>query len=249
MSPVGERGGAIGSGIRGEADRLCRLLDVRFNQPELLTQALCHKSAGVINNERLEFLGDAVIGLVVADELYRRYPDKQEDGLSLMRATLVRRDGLAGIARELDLGRAIELGPGELRSGGHDRSSILADAFEAVIGAFFLDAGFSAAEALLKRLFRERLDTVIVSKDAKTRLQELLQGNGAALPEYIVENTTGADHARSFEVRCMLPEGSKIKSESPVNDQSVSATGVASSRRAAEQQAAGNMLELLGKTQ
>ncbi len=248
MSRVAERGVEISPALNKETDRVCRLLDVQFHQPELLTQALRHKSAGALNNERLEFLGDAVVGLVVADELYRRYPEAQEDGLSLMRATLVRRDALAGIARELDLGRAIDLGSGELRSGGHDRSSILADAFEAVIGAVFLDAGFPAAEALLKRLFRKRLDTVVVSKDPKTRLQELLQGNGAALPVYVVENTTGADHARSFEVSCVLPEGSKMKSESAVNDQIVSATGVASSRRAAEQQAAGNLLELLGKS-
>lgn len=243
-----------GTENNGEIDRLCRQLGVTFNQPELLTQALRHKSAGTVNNERLEFLGDAVVGLVVADELYRRYPDKHEDGLSLMRAALVRRDALAGISRELELGRLIELGPGELRSGGHERNSILADAFEALVGAVFLDAGFPVAEALLQRLFGDRLDAVVVRKDAKTRLQELLQGNGAALPEYIVEKTTGADHARSFEVRCRLPEGaklnsgSKVKDSTAVNEPTLSALGVASSRRAAEQKAASNVLELLGIT-
>lgn len=233
-------GGEKLQGANAETQRLCRALGVEFHHPELLVQALRHKSAGTPNNERLEFLGDAVLGLVIADELYRRYPDKLEDGLSLMRAALVRRDTLAGIAREFDLGRAVELGPGELRSGGHNRNSILADAFEAVIGAVFLDAGFPAAEALLQRLFRERLDNVVVSKDAKTRLQELLQASGAPLPEYSVSNTSGADHARSFEVQCLVAKGGGA-------DQSLSATGVASSRRAAEQQAAGQMLELLGQ--
>ncbi len=237
-------GGEQPHGGNAETERLCRLLNVEFQDVGLLTQALRHKSAGSRNNERLEFLGDAVLGLVVADELYLRYPEKHEDGLSLMRAALVRRDSLAAIARELDLGRAIELGPGELRSGGHNRNSILADAFEAVVGAVFLDAGFPAAEALVQRLFSDRLDSVVVSKDAKTRLQELLQARGAPLPQYSVANISGADHARSFEVLCQV---SSAAGNGAAGGETKSATGVASSRRAAEQQAADNMLELLGQ--
>jgi len=237
-------GGEKQRGGNAETERLCRLLGIEFRRVDLLTQALRHKSVGTHNNERLEFLGDAVLGLVVADELYRRYPDKHEDGLSLMRAALVRRDSLAAIARQLDLGRAIELGPGELRSGGHNRSSILADAFEAIVGAVFLDAGFPVAEALVQRLFSDRLDSVVVSKDAKTRLQELLQARGAPLPEYSVAKISGADHARSFEVLCLVTAADDKGDAAGIPQ---SATGVASSRRAAEQQAAGNMLGLLGQ--
>lgn len=216
-----------------EIQRVCRLLEVEFNNSELMQQALRHKSVGPHNNERLEFLGDAVLGQVIAHALYLRYPKEHEDGLSLMRAALVRRDSLADIARELDLGRAIELGTGELKGGGHRRNSILADAFEAIIGAVYLDGGFARAEALLLRLFDQRLDTVSVAKDSKTQLQELLQARKDALPNYEVVEVTGPDHARQFEVCCELPDGT------------LKALGQGSSRREAEQKAAGSLLELL----
>lgn len=224
------------SPLTEELQRIARALNIQFNQPELLTLAMRHKSVGTHNNERLEFLGDAVLGMVIADSLYARYEQSREDGLSLMRAALVRRDALAVIARELDLGRAIELGPGELKSGGHERNSILADAFEALIGAVYLDQGFAVAEALLQRLFADKLASVEVTKDAKTRLQEWLQSRKAALPTYAVANVTGADHAKQFEVHCTLEDGTSV------------AVGIASSRRAAEQQAAGKMLTMLGET-
>ena len=208
----------------------------RFADPRLLEQALTHRSFAQQNNERLEFLGDAVLGAVVADALFNRYDTEQESGLSLMRASLVRRDTLASIGRELELGRALMLGSAELRSGAHDRSSVLADALEAVLGAVYLDAGFEVAHALVLKLFENRLATVSVSKDAKTRLQELLQGRGEARPVYSVESVTGADHARQFMVRCTTA------------DDAASATGTASSRRRAEQLAAAGVLEKLGES-
>jgi len=214
--------------------RVCALLEVEFNKPELIHQALRHKSVGTLNNERLEFLGDAVLGQVIAHALFLRYPNTHEDGLSLMRAALVRRDSLAEVARELDLGRAIELGVGELKGGGHQRNSILADAFEAVIGAVYLDGGFAQTEALLLRLFEQRIASVQVTKDAKTQLQELLQSQKAALPNYNVVQVTGPDHARRFEVCCELADGTQ------------KAHGQASSRRQAEQLAAESLLDLLG---
>jgi len=217
-----------------QIQRVCRLLEVEFKNAELIQQALRHKSVGSRNNERLEFLGDAVLGQVIAHALYLRYPDEHEDGLSLMRAALVRRDSLAELARELDLGRAIELGAGELKGGGHRRNSILADAFEAIIGAVYLDSGFAVAETLLLRLFDERLNTVSVTKDAKTRLQELLQSQKDPLPSYDVVQVSGPDHARRFEVRCALADGTQ------------QAHGQATSRREAEQAAAARLLELLG---
>ena len=219
-----------------QLQRLSRLLAVEFNDSELLAQALRHKSAGAPNNERLEFLGDAVLGQVIAKALYLKHPKSAEDGLSLMRASLVRRDSLAEIARELDLGRAIQLGSGELKSGGHQRNSILADAFEAILGAVYLDQGFPEVETLILRLFSKHLDRVVVSKDAKTRLQEYLQGRQQALPRYSVVDVSGADHARKFEVCCELIDGEE------------KAMGQATSRRAAEQDAAAKLLALLGVT-
>jgi len=219
--------------LSAEVARVCRLLDVEFNNPELIQQAVRHKSVGTHNNERLEFLGDAVLGQVIAHALFLRYPNEHEDGLSLMRAALVRRDSLAEIARELDLGRAIELGTGELKGGGHRRNSILADAFEAIIGAVSLDGGFDLAESLLLRLFDQRLDTVSVAKDSKTQLQELLQARKEALPNYEVVEVTGPDHARRFEVCCETADGA------------LRALGQGSSRREAEQKAAGSLLELI----
>ena len=237
-----------------ERDALAGRLAHSFADPNLLDFALTHKSVSSqrtkqprataapaealgnlaqSDNERLEFLGDAVLGMVIANQLYATHPELAQDGLSLIRASLVNKDALALIARELELGRAIRLGAGELRSGGHDRSSILADALEAVIGAVFLDAGYDAARDLILRLFARSLANARVVKDAKTQLQEWLQAVGEELPSYSVEEITGADHARQYQVRCSLP-GRKD-----------SALGQGRSRRAAEQAAATEVLALL----
>lgn len=211
-------------------------LPYRFARPELLGEALTHRSAGPRNNERLEFLGDAVLNFLIADALFRRAPDADEGGLSRLRANLVRRETLAEIAAELRLGESLVLGPGELKSGGFRRQSILADALEAVVGAVYLDGGFGACEALVDRLFRERLDSLPSTdslKDSKTRLQEYLQARQAPLPNYRLVSQEGEPHRRVFRVACEI-EGVT----GPVE-----ATG--RSRRAAEQEAARRALKAL----
>jgi ribonuclease-3 len=215
------------------AARLQRALQYQFRDPSLLQQALTHKSHGRNHNERLEFLGDAVLGYVVADRLYRLRPDEHEDSLSLIRASLVRRETLAAIARELDLGTHLRLGAGERKSGGHRRPSLLANALEAIIGAVCLDGGIDAAAALIERLLGERMAAASAdsAKDAKTRLQELLQGANLALPEYAIDKVTGVAHARTFTVSCRVAAFDRI----------VVAEGP--SRRAAETAAAAGMLE------
>jgi len=180
----------------------------RFRDPELFARALTHRSFGRDNNERLEFLGDAVLGMVVAELLCQAHPELDEGDLSRMRASLVREATLADIARQLDLGDHLRLGSGELKSGGFLRASILADALEAVVGALYLDAGFDAARELVVTLMRERMDQLpdpATLKDAKTRLQEFLQERGQGLPDYRVVEESGADHARRFTVACCLP--------------------------------------------
>ncbi|HKK14468.1 MAG TPA: ribonuclease III, partial [Gammaproteobacteria bacterium] len=160
---------------------LSRAIGYRFDDQRLLEYALTHRSAGSRNNERLEFLGDAVLGLVMAEALYRAFPRATEGELSRLRATLVKRETLAEVARALALGDYLTLGSGELKSGGFRRDSILADALEAVFGALYMDGGFEAAGRLIRDLFRERLEdlpSAAALKDAKTRLQELLQGRG-----------------------------------------------------------------------
>lgn len=212
-----------------------------FGDASLLELALTHRSrSGNRNNERLEFLGDAYLGFVVGDELYRRHPKAQENTLTLMRASLVQRRTLAAVARDIDLGDFLRLGPGELKSGGFRRDSILSDAVEALIGAVLLDAGEGAARALILHLLGERLDAASpggVAKDAKTRLQELLQGRGRALPDYEVVDVHGSEHAREFRVACRLA------------DVDLTAEGRGRSRRAAEQEAAAAALEALEATQ
>ncbi len=190
------------------SDVLERALDYRFNDADLLRQALTHKSHGAHNNERLEFLGDAVLGYVVADLLHRRRPELPENDMTVVRAALVRKDALASVARRLGLGQFLRLGSGEHRSGGFDRSSILADALEAVIGAVHLDGGIDKAAALVESWLAEPIATLDPDqlKDAKTRLQELLQGCGRPLPEYSVVELTGKDHARQFVVQCELTD-------------------------------------------
>ncbi|MDJ0652762.1 MAG: ribonuclease III [Xanthomonadales bacterium] len=204
-------------------------LDYEFGSPELLEQALTHRSVGRINNERLEFLGDSVLNCLIADELFRRFPEIPEGDLSRLRARLVNQSTLANIGREMELGQHVRLGSGEKKSGGHRRASILADAVEAVLGAVYLDGGFEACRGLVKRWFDQRLDSLPPAselKDPKTRLQEMLQGRGFDLPTYSVLDASGADHQRVFTVAC----------EVAALGISVEATGT--SRRKAEQAAA-----------
>jgi ribonuclease-3 len=196
-------------------------------------RALTHKSHSRQHNERLEFLGDAVLGYLVASALYQDQPDAHEDTMSLLRASLVRRETLADIARSIDLGAHLRLGAGVKRGGGHRLDSLLADALEAVIGAVHLDGGIEAARDVVNRLLGPRMRSLDpeVLKDAKTRLQERLQGAGLALPEYSIESTSGSAHAKVFTVCCRVSDF----------DLSVEAEG--RSRRAAEKLAAERMLE------
>lgn len=217
--------------------KLERLLDHAFADQGLLKQALTHRSAGSRNNERLEFLGDAILGGVVAAELYRRYPGAKEGELSRLRANLVRRESLAEIAQLLALGQYLTLGAGERKSGGHQRDSILSDTVEALLGAIFLDSDFAVCQRCILRLFSARLDSlsdVASLKDAKTRLQEYLQSHQQPLPEYTVKEVSGEAHAQFFKVECVvngigLPAGK----------------GQGSSRRQAEQNAAEDLLARL----
>lgn len=207
-----------------------------FVDQGLLAQALTHRSAGVPHNERLEFLGDAVVGMIVADALYRRWPKADEGALTRARAELVRESSLAGIARDFDIGASLILGPGEMKSGGHRRDSILSDALEALVGAIYVDAGYDACRDVVLPWFEAAInDTPAgkVGKDAKTRLQEWLQARQRALPAYTLLSEDGDDHAKVFRVGCMLAEPS------------LSAEGEGGSRRAAEQVAAQAVLALL----
>jgi len=213
--------------------RLQDRLGHTFDHPELLDQALTHRSCGARNNERLEFLGDAILDFVVAEMLYEGEPEAHEGRLTRLRAHLVRRETLARIARGLSLGEVLRLGPGELKSGGRDRDSILADAFEALVGAIYLDAGLSVCRKVLESLYDERIARAareVGLKDAKTRLQEALQGRGRALPEYTVVQLDGAPHDQSFTVECQVDGAA-----GPVR-------GFGASRRKAEQDAASKAL-------
>lgn len=204
-----------------------------FRNPELLRQALRHRSAGVPHNERLEFLGDALVNLIVAEALHDRWPKADEGALTRARASLVRESALASVARRLGLGECIELGPGELKSGGHRRDSILADACEALVAAFYLDAGFDACRRLVLPWFEPMLAGLPVGKvekDAKTRLQEWLQGRQLPRPGYELVESRGEEHARTFRVRCLL------------QDPALQSDGEGGSLRAAEQAAAEGVL-------
>ncbi len=188
--------------------RLERLLGEALAGDALIEEALTHRSAGRRHNERLEFLGDAVLELVVSEALYHRFPDVDEGDLSRLRSHLVRKETLAEIARELTLGERIRLGPGERKSGGHRRDTILADALEALIGAVFLRRGFTGARDFILAFWAERLQALPGAqslKDPKTRLQELLQARHLPLPEYEQVAAEGAEHARRFQVRCRVP--------------------------------------------
>jgi len=201
----------------------------RFLDAELLRRALTHRSCSTAHNERLEYLGDSVLNCVIALELYSRFPDCSEGELSRLRANLVNQSSLHEIALECGLGEHLLLGEGEIKSGGAQRPSILADAVEAAIGAVLLDGGFEAARNTVRRLFAASLATVnpdASGKDAKTLLQELLQGRGMPLPVYSLLDTRGHAHAQTFHVQCAV-EKLALKTE-----------GVGSNRRAAEQDAA-----------
>jgi len=203
-------------------------LDYRFRDPALADLALTHRSAGRPNNERLEFLGDALLGAVVGEMLYDAHPRASEGELSRLRAQLVNGQALALVARELELGEGLKLGSGELKSGGYRRDSILADAFEALVAAVYLDGGFEACREAVRGLFAQRVaDLPKSSKDAKTRLQEWLQARGLPLPVYELTGSSGEDHAKVFEVVCSITEPAPLRAEA-----------YGPSRRAAEQDAA-----------
>lgn len=184
-------------------------VDYRFTNPQLLHEALTHKSASTLHNERLEFLGDSVLSLVISQRLFVLRPDAREGDLSRMRARLVRGVTLAELALELGLGKHIQLGEGELKSGGFRRASILADTLEALFGAVFLDGGFDACQHVIGRLFDpliENLPSDDELKDPKTRLQEWLQARARPLPVYSLLREEGVDHAKTFYVGCQLPD-------------------------------------------
>lgn len=207
-----------------------------FADEGLLAQALTHRSAGAPHNERLEFLGDSVVNLLVAEALFARWPKADEGALTRARAELVREASLATIARQLELGARLTMGPGEMKSGGHRRDSILADALEAIVAAIYLDAGFEACRARVLPWFEEALAALPVGKpekDAKTRLQEWLQARQRALPAYELIEESGDDHAKQFKVRCVIV------------DPTLAAEGEGTSRRTAEQQAAAAVIEKL----
>lgn len=229
--------------MRSSLDFLMRKLAYSFRDPALLEQALTHRSADGRNNERLEYLGDAVLGMLAADELYKRHARASEGELSRMRAAMVKGKNLAALATELGLGEFLRLGPGELKSGGVRRESILAGALEAIIGAVYLDGGLEPARDLVLQLISLQLTQVTpqtTRKDPKTRLQEYLQARRWSLPAYQTLFVAGADHSQNFKVSCLVEEIDKAFE------------GVGASRRDAEQQAAEQALQHLeqveGKT-
>jgi ribonuclease-3 len=226
----------IGTAPGGDLDWLAARLGWRARDAALVGRALTHRSAGGADNERLEFLGDAVLSFVIAEMLYREFGDAPEGDLSRYRAALVSGETLADVGEALDIGARLRLGPGELRSGGFRRRSILADAFEALLGAIYLDGGLEAARAVVGRLWAPRIATLRAApppKDPKTQLQEWLQARSLGLPAYSVETISGEPHEQLFAVRCTVAA------------LGASAEGSGSSRRRAEQQAAERVLEAL----
>ncbi len=214
-------------------DAFRRQLAYTFRQPELLRQALTHRSFGVPHNERLEFVGDAVLNCVVALTLFERFPALPEGDLSRVRAGLVNKDTLARVADRMDVAAQLRLGEGELQSGGAQRPSMLADALEAVFGAVFLDGGFAAARSVIDACYGDVLraaDPALLGKDSKTRLQEWLQARKLPVPEYAVMRTVGEPHAQRLLVECRVPSLDLI------------AAGEGTSRRVAEQIAAETLL-------
>ena len=213
-----------------------KTLHYQFRDAELFVQALTHRSATGSNNERLEFLGDAVLDFVISDALFRLRPEADEGDLSKLRASLVKDTSLAELAVELGLGEHLILGSGERKTGGHRRESILADALEAILGAVYLDSGFDAAKDLVDRIFERRLNALPDAadlRDPKTRLQEWLQARKLSLPKYDLVSVAGKDHRQRFVVSCTVIELSQTTE------------GQSTSRRRAEQRAASEMLSIL----
>ncbi|MCK6386160.1 MAG: ribonuclease III [Zoogloea sp.] len=219
-------------------DALQTAIGHRFSRLELLQQAVTHRSFGSPHNERLEFLGDSIVNCVTAIALFERFGELREGDMSRLRANLVRQEALHRLAEGLKLGDYLQLGEGEMKSGGHRRPSILADALEAIFAAVFLDAGFEAAKSVIDRLYASSiasLDPARALKDPKTALQEWLQGRRMPLPKYSLADTRGEAHQQEFEVECEIT-GLGLKTR-----------GIGVSRRAAEQQSAQRALELLPK--
>jgi len=220
------------------AEKLCALTGYQFKQASLLEQALTHRSySRQLNNERLEFLGDSILNLIISNHIYERFSAADEGDLSRIRASLVKEETLAQVARQIDLGDYIHLGGGELKSGGFRRASILSDALEALIGAIYLDSDYAQTETAVLHLYQEQLQNVDAGanlRDPKTRLQEHLQANKNSLPSYQVEKITGKSHDQVFTVSCKL------------TDLDMQSNGKGSSRKKAEQQAAQKILDKLG---
>jgi ribonuclease-3 len=219
-------------------DQLSRKLGYQFKNPELLNLALTHRSYADTNNERLEFLGDSIVNFVIAEALYHQFPHAQEGHLSRWRATLINRDTIGDLARQFELGRYLNLGPGELKSGGSDRQSILSCAMEAIIGAIYLDGGFEAIKNCIMHWYENLLDAISYEKnqkDPKTQLQEYLQSQHMTLPVYAVESIEGEAHQQAFVVSCT------------VDTIEEKAIGKGTSRRRAEQEAASVMLRRVKK--
>ena len=221
-----------------EPEKLARKLGLRFSQPDIIRRALTHRSANADNNERLEFLGDSVLGFVIAERLYQKFTEADEGVLSRLRATLVNQTSLANIARNLHLGDYLILGSGELKSGGYRRDSILSDAMEALIGALLLDQGMEACRVWILDLFAEQIDGLSLrdwKKDPKTRLQESMQARGLQLPLYTLRSVVGQPHEQSFVVECQVS----------LTDETCEGRG--SSRKRAEQESAEKMLAKLAE--
>ena len=215
-------------------EQLAKELNLQFQSLSLFEQALTHRSAGSVNNERLEYLGDAVLGMVIAKRLYQRFPQASEGELSRLRSLLVKRQTLAKIGAEIQLSKYLVMGAGELRAGGQSRESTLADAVEAILGAAYLELGNDAVERLIDHLFLQRLQKLTLEqceKDPKTRLQEYLQSLNLPLPEYKLVSLSGKQHQQRFSVKCRVKA---LKQQ---------ALGDGMSRRKAEQDAARQLLE------
>ena len=221
-----------------KADVLARKLGLSFNDPQLFTAALTHRSAHAKNNERLEFLGDSILGFVIAQKLYDLFPQASEGVLSRLRASLVNQSSLADLAREHNLGEYLFLGSGELKSGGFRRDSILSDALEAIMGALYKDQGIEACKSWIEILFSDKLNSLSLDnwqKDPKTQLQEIMQSKKQDLPEYTLVTMSGLAHEQTFKVRCRI------------SNMDFTCIGAGISRKKAEQAAAELMLEHINK--
>lgn len=217
--------------------KLSQRIDYTFSDTSLIELALTHRSCGGKNNERLEFLGDSIVNLVIAEALFIKFPEAKEGKLSRLRARMVKGVTLAELARDFNLGDFLHLGSGEMKSGGHRRESILADTVEAIIGAIYLDSDMPTVKSKILQWYSARLDALSLDdplKDPKTRLQEYLQGKQLPLPKYDVLNIDGSAHEQLFTVSCTIKD-----IENPI-------IGHGGSRRIAEQEAAGQTLKLLG---